>query len=97
MATTHRRGWGRPVVLAITLANVVKHANASQVTVRVDQRDGALTVDVGDDGVGGASLRGSGLLGLKDRVEALGGVLRIDSHPGGGTRLHAVVSLSSPY
>ena len=74
------------------LTNVAKYASASQVEISVDRRNGHLAVDVADDGVGGADpARGSGLRGLADRVEALGGSLRVDSRPGGGTRLHAAI------
>ena len=70
------------------LANVIKHAQASVVSVAVRRDDGALLVEVVDDGVGGASLAGgSGLRGLADRVEAQGGRLSIDSPPGKGTRV----------
>ena len=71
------------------LANVVKHADATSVTISAARRNGTLVVEVADDGVGGASLNGggSGLRGLSDRVEAHGGRLRIDSPPGGGTRV----------
>jgi signal transduction histidine kinase len=75
-------------VVAEALTNVAKHANASSVQVRVDADDGQLRLAVRDDGVGGADPgRGSGLVGLKDRVEATGGRLRVDSHPGQGTTL----------
>jgi signal transduction histidine kinase len=84
-------------VIAEALTNVAKHAQASCASVSVDGHDGSLTIDVRDDGSGGADLRGSGLRGLKDRVEALGGGLRLDSPPGRGTHLHATVSLSSSY
>ena len=77
------------------LANVAKYASASRVAISVDRRNGHLAVDVADDGVGGADpARGSGLRGLADRVEALGGTLRVDSRPGGGTRLHAVIPVA---
>ena len=71
------------------LANAVKHAGATSVTISAARRNGTLVVEVADDGVGGASLNGggSGLRGLSDRVEAHGGRLRIDSPPGGGTRV----------
>jgi signal transduction histidine kinase len=72
------------------LANVAKHAQASVVQVRVAVRDGVLHVSIHDDGVGGADpSRGSGLIGLTDRVEALGGTISISSHPGEGTRITA--------
>jgi signal transduction histidine kinase len=71
------------------LANAVKHADATSVTISAARRNGTLVVEVADDGVGGARLNGggSGLRGLSDRVEAHGGRLRIDSPPGGGTRV----------
>jgi signal transduction histidine kinase len=70
------------------LANVVKHARASTVSIGARRLDGVLLVEVEDDGVGGARPEeGSGLHGLADRVEALGGRLRIESPPSGGTRI----------
>ncbi|MDQ5834298.1 MAG: hypothetical protein M3550_14780, partial [Actinomycetota bacterium] len=70
------------------LANAVKHAEASQVRLAVRTAGEYLLVEVADDGVGGADLvRGSGLRGIADRVEALGGELDLDSPPGAGTRL----------
>jgi signal transduction histidine kinase len=72
------------------LANVAKYAQASEATIRVTRRDDIAVVEVGDDGVGGAdSANGSGLRGLADRVEALGGTLRVTSPPDGGTVLTA--------
>ena len=72
------------------LANVAKHARASRASIRVTAEEGLLTVEVADDGVGGASPSdGSGLRGLADRVESLGGRLRVESPPGGGTRVAA--------
>jgi signal transduction histidine kinase len=71
------------------ITNVAKHAQASVIDLRVDGRDGTLTLSVSDDGVGGADpSRGSGLIGLKDRVEALGGTISVLSSPGHGTVLH---------
>jgi signal transduction histidine kinase len=66
---------------------------AKSVDVKAWVDDGMLHVDVHDDGVGGASPDGSGLLGLHDRVAALGGLLRIDSPPGRGTRIAATLPL----
>jgi PAS domain S-box-containing protein len=75
-------------VASEALANATKHAHASGVEVSLALRDGALLLSIRDDGIGGAdSGRGSGLVGLQDRVEALGGSIRIDSPPGGGTSL----------
>jgi signal transduction histidine kinase len=61
--------------------------------VRLANEGGALVVDVLDDGVGGADLEGSGLRGLADRVEALGGRLSVMSPPGQGTQLIAAIPL----
>jgi signal transduction histidine kinase len=75
-------------VVAEALTNVAKHAGASLVQVQVDAEDGLVRVSVRDDGVGGADPdHGSGLVGLKDRVEATGGTLRVESRLGQGTRL----------
>jgi PAS domain S-box-containing protein len=72
------------------LANVVKHASATSAGVRVQRVGGRVAVEIADDGAGGADAgRGTGLSGLRDRVETLDGVLRIDSPPGGGTLLRA--------
>src|SRR6201993_2812634 len=71
------------------ITNVAKHARASFIDMRVDGWDGALTLSISDDGVGGADpSRGSGLIGLHDRVEALGGTIMILSPSGQGTPLH---------
>lgn len=75
---------------AEALTNVTKHASASSVLVEVGQHDGVLRVVVADDGVGGADpSHGTGLRGLGDRVEALGGRLNVASAPGDGTRVTA--------
>jgi signal transduction histidine kinase len=77
-------------VCAEALTNVAKYAAASAVTIVVRREPGRLTVAIADDGAGGADpARGSGLRGLADRVEALGGRLTVDSPPGAGTRLAA--------
>jgi signal transduction histidine kinase len=71
------------------ITNVAKHARASVITMRVDGCGGALILSISDDGVGGADPgRGSGIIGLNDRVEALGGTLSMLSPPGHGTALH---------
>jgi PAS domain S-box-containing protein len=75
-------------VVAEALTNVAKHAMASVVVVRVEECDGLVCVSVDDDGIGGADpSRGSGLVGLRDRVETLGGSLSVASPPGKGTSL----------
>jgi uncharacterized protein YhfF/two-component sensor histidine kinase len=76
------------------LSNAVKYANAGEVAVDVCDEGGRVRILVADDGAGGATLSvGSGLQGLADRIEALGGTLEVDSPPGGGTRLTAVIPL----
>ena len=81
-------------VVAETLTNTTKHAEASRIDVTVELRDGRLWVCVRDDGVGGADpARGSGLEGLKDRIEAFGGTMTLDSPSGGGTTLVAQLPL----
>ena len=82
-------------VVAEALTNAAKHAHASFVSVEADVVDGDLHVSVHDDGVGGANpARGSGLVGLADRVEALGGKLALHSPPTGGTTLDIDLPLS---
>ncbi len=79
-------------VVAEALANIAKHGQASSAQVNVWANDGIVTVTVADDGVGGADPeQGSGLKGLSDRVAALGGTLAVDSPPGAGTRVTAVL------
>jgi PAS domain S-box-containing protein len=84
-------------VAAEALANVAKHAGATEARVRIATEDDTLVVEVADDGRGGARVGGetggSGLSGLDDRVAALGGTLSVDSPAGGGTRLRAVLPL----
>jgi signal transduction histidine kinase len=84
-------------VAAEALANVAKHAGASEARVRVVVDGDDLIVEVADDGRGGADPRGSGLAGLADRVAALDGSFLVDEPPGGGTRVRAALPLlSSP-
>jgi signal transduction histidine kinase len=78
-------------VAAEALANVVKHAHASRVTIDVTRANGTVAIHVTDDGVGGADAVGAGLRGLRDRVEALDGRLVIESPPGQGTRVSAAI------
>jgi signal transduction histidine kinase len=83
-------------VVSECLANIGKHAGAETATVAVTARDGRLTVEVSDDGVGGAALDGgSGIQGLADRVGALSGSLTVDSPPGEGTRVTASIPLAA--
>jgi signal transduction histidine kinase len=75
-------------VCSEALANIARHAEASQARIRIRQRDESVHIDIEDDGVGGARVDGgSGLRGLADRVAVLGGSLLVDSPPGSGTRL----------
>jgi signal transduction histidine kinase len=79
-------------VVSESLTNIAKYACASSAAVEVRAANGRLVVEIVDDGVGGADTRrGSGLRGLADRVEALGGRLRIWSPAGGGTRVKAEI------
>ena len=80
---------GAYLVLAEALTNAAKHADADRVFVRLAMAHGELLVRVADDGRGGAAPAGSGLSGLRDRVEALGGMLTIASPSGEGTTLEA--------
>jgi signal transduction histidine kinase len=75
---------------AEALANALKHAAPTTVSIEIIRRDGSLRVVVCDDGCGGATERpGSGLAGLRDRVAATGGELVLTSGPGRGTRVEA--------
>jgi signal transduction histidine kinase len=79
-------------VVSESLANIGKHAQASSATVEVAQSHGQVVVEVIDNGVGGADTEGgTGLRGLADRVEALGGRLRVWTPIGGGTRVRAEI------
>jgi signal transduction histidine kinase len=84
-------------VVSEALTNVAKYARATHAEVTVRRDDGRVTVEVADDGVGGAdAARGSGLRGLADRVSALDGSLAVESPPGGGTRLRAEIPAVPP-
>jgi signal transduction histidine kinase len=81
-------------VVSEALTNAAKHAHASVVNVELDTRDTILQLAIRDDGIGGADLsRGSGLVGLSDRIEALGGTLQVTSPVGTGTTLQIEVPL----
>jgi signal transduction histidine kinase len=82
-------------IVSEALANAAKHSHASVVTVSADVEDTVLRIAVRDDGNGGADpRRGSGLMGLIDRVEAIGGTLDIDSPVGKGTSLFAAIPIA---
>jgi len=79
-------------VVSEALANVAKHALTDAAVVTIRRLPGLLTVTVSDDGAGGARPEGgTGLRGLADRVASVGGVLRVESPPGAGTRLEAEI------
>ena len=80
-------------VVAEALTNMAKHSSARHADVDARIEDGMLRVEVRDDGVGGASADGTGLVGLADRLAVLNGRLEVDSPPGGGTRLIAAIPL----
>ena len=75
-------------VVSEALANTAKHARASMAHIEIRAHESRLHLSIRDDGLGGATLeQGSGLIGLTDRVEALGGTILVDSPPGEGSRL----------
>jgi signal transduction histidine kinase len=83
-------------VAAEAFTNAAKHADASAVDIVIEQAGGTLTVQVRDDGAGGADASGgSGLTGLRDRVEAVGGSMRLDSPAGAGTVLTVLLPVTT--
>jgi signal transduction histidine kinase len=82
-------------VVAEALTNVVKHAQAARAEVRGSVEDGMLHLEVRDDGIGGADPEGHGLVGMADRVTALGGRLEIESPSGGGTLVAATLPIAA--
>jgi signal transduction histidine kinase len=83
-------------VVSEALTNVAKYASASQASVTATKENSKLTVEVSDDGVGGADLElGTGLRGLTDRLAAIEGRLDIDSKPGHGTTVRATIPCPS--
>ena len=83
-------------LVAEALSNAVKHAGATEVRVDLQRRGPVLHAEISDDGIGGAEAggAGSGLHGLVDRLDALGGRLEVESAPGAGTRLRAAIPLA---
>lgn len=81
-------------IVAEAVTNAIKHADASVVRIRLHVEDVGIRLWVEDDGVGGAAVGGgSGLIGLKDRVEALGGLIEVKSPSGKGTSLHVRIPI----
>ncbi|MDQ1395348.1 MAG: hypothetical protein QOG64_607 [Acidimicrobiaceae bacterium] len=84
-------------VVSEALTNAAKHARATLVRVGVQAHDGFVWLSISDDGIGGADPgRGSGLVGLRDRIEALSGTIDIASPPGGGTSYSAKIPIDGP-
>ena len=81
-------------IVAESLTNIVKHADATRAEVRAAVEDGILRVEVRDDGIGGADARSHGLVGMSDRAAALGGRLEIESPRGAGTHVVATLPIS---
>jgi signal transduction histidine kinase len=83
-------------VVSEALTNTAKHAHASHAQVSVERRENRLHLSIRDDGIGGADPeRGSGLVGLRDRVQALDGSIEVNSHPGHGTAIVAELPLQA--
>jgi signal transduction histidine kinase len=80
-------------VIAEALTNVAKHSRARRATVTAHLAGGALEIAVADDGIGGATPGGRGLLGLADRLATLDGQMRVETPPGGGTLVAATIPL----
>jgi signal transduction histidine kinase len=84
-------------VASEALTNAAKHSQASAVHVTLTATNGDVRLLISDDGVGGADpAGGSGLIGLKDRVEAAGGTLTVESPPGEGTHLTIELPMAAP-
>ena len=83
-------------IVSETVTNAAKHAGASLVQIELCDEEATLYLSIRDDGAGGADPgRGSGLIGLRDRVEALRGTIEIASPPGRGTQIHVEIPLPS--
>jgi signal transduction histidine kinase len=78
------------------LTNVSRHARARSATVRLRYADDDVTVEVEDDGVGGAATPGNGITGMRERAAALGGVAEAGPRPGGGFRVVAHLPIGAP-
>lgn len=84
---------GLAMVLREAVTNIARHAQASEAMIALRVEAGTVLLDVTDNGRGGVSANGNGLAGMRERVAALGGTLRIDSPRGGGTRLTVAVPI----
>jgi signal transduction histidine kinase len=85
-------------VVSEALTNAAKHSGASGAEVHLHADGGVVRVEICDDGAGGADpARGSGIVGLRDRVEALGGTMRLASPPGEGTSLVVKLPMRRPW
>jgi len=82
-------------VAAEAMANAAKHSGAGRIDISVGRNDGRLEVEIRDDGSGGADATGSGLAGLRRRVEALDGTLTVQSPKGGPTTIRAELPCGS--
>jgi signal transduction histidine kinase len=83
-------------VIAEAATNAQKHARAHSIAITGVVEDGALRIGVADDGRGGADVDGSGIQGMRDRIESLGGVLSVESPVGVGTRISATIPVATP-
>lgn len=85
---------GAYYVVAESITNAAKHAQASEVSVNVAVDGPTLRLSISDDGIGGADpAGGSGIIGLRDRVEALGGTMEVSSPAGSGTSLQVTIPI----
>jgi signal transduction histidine kinase len=84
-------------VVVEALTNTARHADASHVVVTAESNSARLRLVIRDNGVGGANpTKGSGLVGLRDRVEALGGTIEVISHLGDGTQITVNIPVEAP-
>jgi signal transduction histidine kinase len=84
-------------IVSESLTNAGKYAGANAIQIRIEREHGALLVEIADDGRGGAdAAAGTGLHGLADRIDALGGRFEVHSPPGAGTRVSARLPLTAP-
>lgn len=83
-------------IVSEALANASKHAEPTEATILVACEEGSLSLEIRDDGTGGADLAGTGIAGMRDRAEALGGILAVESPSCGGTTVRAVLPIAGP-